>query len=305
MVASRKLCVVAAVLVGLAHALITSVPAADGVRLRYRLEPEARYQQKMTMATTMHLEIEGLPPEQAALLGGLLGQDMRQDLAMTLLIETGPKDPDGSVPFEMQLGALEGGMTVGGQQIPLAQPDEKIRMKGKLGPDGRMLELDTSGMEALEDVMPTDVVDRLLKLTPSFPDRELKIGDTLTIPQSYEMPFPGMPDAELRIDGATVFTLRGIEPGAAMFDVESNAAMSAEAEETSGMDLRLTGGGRGSAHFDSKQGLFSRIAMDMNIEMQMNLPAEAAQAEGAAAGPILMNMSMKGPVEIAMSRIDG
>jgi len=45
--------------------------------------------------------------------------------------------------------------------------------------------------------------------------------------------------------------------------------------------------------------------MDMTIEMQMNVPAEAAEAEGAAAGPVVMNMSMKGPVEITMSRVDG
>ena len=301
MIAPRKLLLAGVVLAGLAPVL--AAPAADGVRLRYRLDPEARYQQKMKMTTTMHLDIDGLPPEQAALLGGLLGQDMKQDLAMTLLLDTGKKGADGSVPFEMQIGALEGGMTVGEKQIPLPRPSESIRMKGKLGADGRALELDTSGMEALSDAMPTDLVGRLLRLAPSFPERELKIGDTLTTPQNWKMPFPGLPDSELNIQGATVFTLRSIEPGAAIFDVESNAAVNAEGEQASGMDLRLTGGGRGSARFDSKRGLFESIAMDMNIEMEMNLPAEAAQAEGAAAGPVMMNMSMKGPVEITMSRV--
>jgi len=288
--------------VGLA---VSSVVAAEGVRLRYRLEPGARYEQRMTMSTTMHMEIEGLPPDQASMLGAMLGQDMQQTLNMTLLIETGAKDPDGSVPFEMRIDRLQGGMTVGGQQIPIPQTDQDVRMKGRLAADGHALELDTTGMDALDNVMPTDVVDRLLKLMPPFPDRKLELGETLTVPQSYEIPFPGMPDAALRVEGATAFTLRGVESGAASFDVESNAAMRADATEESNMDVRLSGGGRGTATFDEKQGLFSRIAMDMTIEMEMNLPAEAAQAEGAAAGPVMMNMSMKGPVEITMSRVDG
>jgi hypothetical protein len=290
---------------GLAAAAAASAVAAESVRLRYRLEPQARYEQRMTMATTMHVEIEGLPPEQAATLGGMLGQDMQQKLSMTMNLETGSRDADGGVPFEMRIGQLEGGMTVGGREIPIPDSEHDVRMKGKLGSDGRMLEVDTAGMEALGDVMPTDVVDRLLKLMPPFPERELAVGETLTVPQSYEIPFPGMPDAELRVEGATTFTLRGVEPGGATFDVESNAAIRTDPTEGSGMDVRLSGGGRGAAVFDSEQGLFSRIAMDMTIEMHMNLPAEAALAEGAAAGPLVMNMSMKGPVEITMSRVGG
>jgi hypothetical protein len=109
-------------------------------------------------------------------------------MAMTLILDTGPAGADGSVPFDMYVGRLEGAMTIGEQRIPLPEAEQDVRMKGRLGSDGRELELDTSGMDALADVLPTDVVDRLLKMTPPFPDRALQLGDALTVPQSYEVP---------------------------------------------------------------------------------------------------------------------
>jgi hypothetical protein len=279
--------------------------AADSVRLRYRLDPQARYEQKMNMSTTMHVEIEGLPEDKASMLGALLGQDMLQQLAMTLTLDTGEKAKDGSVPFEASIGNLDGSITMGENKMPMPKLEQDVSFKGKLGPDGRMLELDTTGLDALAEVMPTDVVNKLMQMTPTFPEGKLAIGESLTIPQTYQMPIPGMGGEELKIEGATVFTLRSIAPEASTFDVETNVAVSSAGGESGAqMDLSLGGGGRGTATFDPRAGLFSRITIDMDIQMAMNLPAEVAQAEGAGAQPLKLNMTMKGPVEVTMGRVE-
>ena len=280
--------------------------AADSVRLRYRLDPQTRYEQKMNMSTTLHIEIEGLSADKASMLGQLLGQDMLQQLAMTLNLATGDKAKDGTVPFEASIDSLEGSITMGENKMPMPKLEQDVSFKGKLGPDGRMLELDMSGIDALDEVMPTDVVNKLLQMTPTFPEGKLAIGESLTIPQSYQMPIPGMTGEELRIEGATVFTLRSIAPEASTFDVETNVAVSSEGGESAGasMNLSLGGGGRGTATFDPRAGLFSRINIDMDIQMAMNLPAEVAQAEGAGAQPLKLNMTMKGPVEVTMGRVE-
>jgi hypothetical protein len=278
--------------------------AADGVRLRYRLDPQARYEQKMNMSTTMHVEIEGLPEDKASMLGALLGQDMLQQLAMTLTLDTGEKAKDGSVPFEASIGNLDGSITMGENKMPMPKLEQDVTFKGQLAPDGRTLALDMSDVDGLDQVMPTDVVNKLLQ-TPTFPEGKLAIGESLTIPQTYQMPIPGMDGEELKIEGATVFTLRSIAPEASTFDVETNVAVSSAGGESGAqMDLSLGGGGRGTATFDPRQGLFSRITIDMDIQMAMNLPAEVAQAEGAGAQPLKLNMTMKGPVEVTMGRVE-
>ena len=122
-------------------------------------------------------------------------------------------------------------------------------------------------------------------MTPKFPEKPMRVGDTFDVPQQVEMPVPGIPGGKMKMDGRTVFTLDQIGLGDALFSLETSMTMDAGAEGAAASAMKLEGSGRGTATFDRTQGIMTRFSMNMSMQMEMDMSqliqAPAGEAERA------------------------
>jgi hypothetical protein len=169
---------------------------------------------------------------------------------------------------------------------------------------------------------------------PGFPDRDLKIGDSFDVPVKMSLPALMMPRGEAgEVNSRGVYTLRSLGGTEALFDVRQTVSLGGNpdgaskqggsADSGSG-DLRLKGGGTGTAAFDLKEGYFKSVTIDMSIELELigdpstfaglgSSSSEGGPSPGAtkpgtdpnqsAEGTVRIKMIMKGPSRVTMTRL--
>ncbi len=325
--------ILAAAVVVLAAAAGASRPeAADAIRLHYRLQPGATYEQVVTMVLVMQVEMESASAEAAAMTAAM-GKDMKQEMSLKMLLDVGRPDGEGGVPFVGRVTEVKAAMTVAGQRIEMPGLEEAVSSgsavtRGRLLPGGRALEMDLEGVETLPGVSP-EVKQRLSQAMPEFPDRPLEVGDAFEVPMKVSM--PGLPvEGTLDMDAKTTYRLKALGDAEAVFDVRTTLSVATGGGVSKTMPLRLSGGSSGTATFDRLEGIFTSLRMEMKMDASLDLGAAAAgggprrgesnsaalsgpsgdpsessagQAEaGSPSRAMKIKMSMQGPVEFTMTR---
>lgn len=291
---------------GLAAAVLAAMTApaasAQSIRLEYKLRPETTYDQIIDMTMHISMEMAGLPEEQAAMAEALT-QGMTQEMVMTMAMELGALDSDGAMPLEMRIVEMQAAMVVAGQRMasPAKVTPGTSLMSGRITPRGKMVEMSVEGVEGVSG----DLVDRILQFIPELPSVELAVGQSFDVPMSVDVPIP---TADIRMEGKAVYTLRSVDGSLATFDLTQDFSLGLEGGEgadVGGMNLRMKGGGSGSAVFDLDEGIFSEILFDMEMDADMKADPAAMKASdegGQGAGPMTMKMKASGPVRVTVTR---
>jgi hypothetical protein len=283
--------------------------AGDSVQLRYRLQPNASYEQKMSMSLVMDVEFDGMPKEALPTAQALMS-GMEQEMDMTMLMYVGEAEEDGSMSVEYRVDDVTSFMTMAGQRFEVPGLQATVgsqSIKGRIGPDGRAIKLDLDELTGL----PQGMTDRLMQSMPSFPDKEMAVGDSFEMPVKMSMPIPQMAGqagggASLEMDGKVVYELRAVEGREARFQVSQTMIMGMDsAEEEEPATMKMEASGDGTALFDVEEGIFTNVRMEMTMHMKMgmgglgNFGAGGTEGDGA---PLSMTLKASGPVEITMAR---
>jgi hypothetical protein len=287
-----------------------ALAAPESVRLAYQLVPGASYEQAMTMSMKLQMEMEGLPPESAALAQAML-KDLRQEMSMRVNLDMGSEESDGSVPFKASVSDVKMSMTMAGQpmEVPnLMDSLKELVTNGRQTADGRLAEVDFEGLENVPG-LPAEFKDNLLRSLPEIPARDLKVGDTFEIP--YRMAVPALPTGgKVDVDAKAIYTLKRIAETEAFFDVRQTMSMGTGGPGSEELGMSIAGGGLGTAVFDLKEGFFKHLRIDtrMEVKLEMAIPGapEGAAPDGSdrpPAGPVRMKVVAEGPVEVTMSRV--
>jgi hypothetical protein len=296
--------------------LLSAAPAsagADTVRFRYALRPGAAYEQRVSTAFTVQVQMDGLAGEQAEMAQAMM-KDLKQEMVMTTTLQVGPKEQDGSVSFETKVSDASVKMTMAGQPIDVPGLADKLKgmtIRARRTADGKIEELQSGGAEALSG-LPQQIRRSLATAMPEFPDREMRVGDSFEVP--VEVALPGMPMAAgADLKSTAVYTLRSLGEAAAVFDVRQTMHVGAGGAVGETAAITVSGTGTGTASFDRAEGIFTSSHVDFHMEMTMEMPsppgldaaagAGAAGADdGAASPPMKLKAVMQGPADITMKR---
>jgi len=297
-------------LILLVSALVSSsVSGKESARLRYLLRPGAVYDGLITVGLTTQVTMEGLP-EEAALIAQTIGKDLKQQITIKTVLETGRVEKDGGLPVEYRIvdGSVQ--MTMAGQPIELPGLKDAFSsvrsLKGNLAPGGRALEIDSLSLESVPG-LPPDTAQRIAQSMPALPDRELKIGDSFEVPTKLSL--PGLPMAgRMETSSQCTYTLKSLTDAAATFELKTIVSGSYGDDGGERMKIKLTGGGEGVAIFDLKEGIFtdSTTAMKVSVTIEMPYPTgpdPVPESEAAQPKIVRIRATMEGPTGYRMSRI--
>jgi hypothetical protein len=294
--------------------LMSLAPGGGSLRLQYGWQPDAAYEQTMTMSSSVRLDVLGTTEGEAA--PQTLSRDLKYDVALTLVFDTGQRSDDGSLPFECRLLKARGGTTKDGNAIEAAGMKKLEGQKiahGRLLPAGRSIELEMEQMEG-SAALPPDFKDRLLQSLPALPEGALKVGESFEVPLGMTLPVLPM-IGKLTITSKATYTLKEISRREARFEVTQTLSSVGSGQQVGagGPAAGFTGGASGVATFDRAQGLFSAMHMEMLVEMSQHLTSMAqGPGPGAAAGGsgqtqprasvVQVKAKVQGPIDFTMTR---
>ena len=298
--------------------LCVSVPAAipartggEGARLRYRFKPGASYAIVVGLDLAMETQVEGLPPEAAAL--AEVGKDMKQQSSLKLHLEASAPGADGSQPLTLRVDDAQAKLSTAGRVVRMQGLEERLEgsilLAGTLSSDGRAIELAPRSDADIPDAS-REIVGLLLQLLPSFPDRELALGESFEVPVQFAAPGMGA-DVKLETHGTCVYTLRSVAAGRARFDVRAEGTADSSGDPTQKMTMKVDN--HGTAEFDLAEGIFTTLRSELSIGLFLDtdLPSSAADPSGtpldftpnAPPRKLEVHASAKGPLEFAMVRV--
>ncbi len=283
----------------------------DGALLRYRFEPGVSYALVVGLDLVMDTQVEGLPPEAAALAAA--GQDMKQRTSMTLSLQAGPRARDGSQPLTVRVEDAQATLSRQGRVLRAQGLEERLEgavlLDGTLSSDGRTIELAPSSDANVPDAS-RELLGLMLQLLPSFPDRALAPGDSFEVPVRFTAPEMGG-DLKLETRGTCTYTLRSVEGGRARFDVRAEGTADASGDPTHKLSMVVDN--HGTAEFNIAEGIFTALYSELSIDLALDteLPPTDAVPPGAvldftpstAPTKLQVRASAKGPLELAMARV--
>jgi hypothetical protein len=291
-----------------------ATPVRDGsagVRLRYRFETGADYRLAVGLDLAMDTQVDGLPPEAAALAAS--GKNMKQHTTLTLRLQAAPRAADGSQALTVRVEDVQAKLSRESQVLRMQGLEERLEnavvLAGSLSSDGRTIELATPSQDDVPDAA-REILALLLQMLPSFPDRALQTGESFQVPVRFTAPQMGGEDVALETRGTCVYTLRGVERGVARFDVHAEGTADSTADPTQRMSMKVENGG--GAEFDLTQGIFTSLRSDLSIDLALD--AELPSTDAVPPGTVLdftpvtaptklhVHASAKGPLELAMTR---
>jgi hypothetical protein len=272
------------------------------------------------MTLAMAVDPSSLPAGLAPLVQSM-ASGMKQEIAFKGLLEVQAKSADGATPFAFTIIEAHGSFTRDGQtkEVPsVAAAKDRAPLRGRFTADGRRIEIDpapageTGGTDRRRE--------QLAQALPELPEKAIGVGESFEATVPMRLPSAGG-RSESSLETRWVYTLRAVDGDRATFEVRQVVPESAPTSLGSGRLLGIGGGSTGSATFDLKEGLFSRIALDAALDITYGVPmppglsapgtpaAAPATQEGAAPGtaaptpPVLtLKSKLTGPIRLEMGR---
>ncbi len=286
---------------------------AAPAEVRFDTTPRAGMHQRQTMdmKSTMSMRIEAGPDateEQRAKIAQKAGQmadasNIKMTMRLQHTTQVGQPDVDGWLPLTFTSGNRSVSMEVGGKAIPVPNAgNADMRMTARFDPRSFDIEVQTAeggppGFGALMTAQGKSMLNDAFKLQKALAQRTLKVGDSVDVPLSMNLPVP-LPGAAGGLQGQVHYTLVKVTGGVAYFDLNltmdiqmntplptppvaaaSDAASGASApasaaEATPARMLRMVmkGSGKGTSTLRLADQLPLSTQLAMNMQMTVDGP---------------------------------
>jgi hypothetical protein len=298
--------------------LIATVPAAHAaapgsVTLRYALQPGMAYDQAASMALELRVDPSSLPPAMSGMLQSMVG-DVKQEISLKGRIDVGQKANDGSLPIKYKVLEARAVLNHAGQikEMPgVASAAGQPPTAGQVSADGRQVTIE-SAAGAGDGTLPHALHDQLTQALPTLPAGALTPGKKFDVIVPMTL-FGGMGKGAEKANARWTYTLRTLAQDEALFDVLESLPENASMTMSSGPVFHLSGGGKGEATFNLKEGIFTSMKLDTNIQMTVIVSIPAGLSGGGAAGgaaagdasapsSLEIKSSIQGPIAMSLAR---
>jgi hypothetical protein len=229
---------------------------------------------------------------------------MQMSMKMAHTLKVGQPDADGWLPLTVGTDATTSQMTVGGKAVPLPIPkDRESKFVARFNPRDFSFELQNieggSELSALLRAQGNAVINEALQLSKALSQRPMKLGDSVDVPLSLNLPMP-LPGGAGSLSGQVHYQLARLDRGVAYFDMSMDltadvsaplptpagapavpAASAASAVEPAAsapaappktMHIVIKGGGKGQSALRLADRLPLSSRFEMAMQMTMNMP---------------------------------
>jgi hypothetical protein len=254
------------------------------IKMRAEAGPDATDEQRAKIAQAA---------ERMALMG-----PMKMSMQMQQTMKAGQPDAEGWLPLTVEMKAKAGQMTLGDKTVPLPkQASRDLAFVARFNPKDFNFEIQkVEGSPQLDELMRTQgnaMVGQVLQLSKALSQRPMKVGDTVDVPLTMNLPVP-LPGGAGSMDGLVHYTLARVDRGVAHFDLSMDlkmdisapapipaAAASASAPDAASapasgaapktLHVQINGGGKGnsSLRLADRLPLSNKLTMDMQMKMDM------------------------------------
>jgi hypothetical protein len=315
MTSRARTILLASALLGSTGLATPSLAAPGSVVLRYALKPGTAYDQSATMALELRVDPSSLPPAMSGLLQSMVG-DMKQEVSLKGRIDVGKKAGDGSLPIQYKVVEARAVLNHAGQikEMPgVAAAAGQPPSAGQVSADGRQVTIESGAGNA---TLPHALHDQVAQALPTLPAEALTPGKKFDVIVPMTL-FGGMAHGAEKANARWTYTLRSIAPDEALFDVQESLPENASMSVSSGPVVHLSGGGKGVATFSLKEGIFTSMTLDTNIQMTVVVSIPAGLAGGGATGgaagggdagspsSIEIKSSIQGPISMSLAPAAG
>lgn len=289
--------------------LAAAPPATPGsVTLRYAMKPGSAYDQAISVALDMKVDPTSLPAGMAGMLQSMVG-DIKQEVGLKGRIDVGKKANDGTLPIQYKVVEAHAVLNHAGQvkEMPgVASAADQPPTSGQVSADGRQVTIQAA---TGTDAMPRALHDQFTQAMPALPANALTPGKTFDVMVPMTL-FGGLAKGAERANARWTYTLRSVGPEEAQFDVEESLPDNAPVTLSSGQVFHLAGGGKGAATFSLKEGIFTSMALETNVQLTVEVSIPAGLAGGAAGGsaaganattPLEIRSSIQGPMRMTLA----
>ncbi|HUD70864.1 MAG TPA: hypothetical protein VMQ62_02780, partial [Dongiaceae bacterium] len=161
--------------------------------------------------------------------------------------------------------------------------------------------------------------EQLAQALPELPEKALAVGESFEAVVPMRLPTAGG-HGDTAMETRWVYTLRAVDGQHAGFDLRMVLPDASSASLSNGRSLVVAGGARGTADFDLKDGLFTRIALDAELDLTYGVPMPPGVTPPGAATPgasssndgspavaptppvLTLKSKLTGPIRIEMGR---
>jgi hypothetical protein len=279
------------------------------------MKPGTAYDQAASMALELRVDPSSLPPAIAGLLQSMVG-DVKQEVSLKGRIDVGQKAGDGSLPIQYKVVEARAVLNHGGQvkEMPgVAAAAGQPPTAGQVSADGRQVTIEGAAGNA---TLPHALHDQLTQALPTLPAGALTPGQKFDVIVPMAM-FGAMAHGAEKASARWTYTLRSLAQDEALFDVQESLPDNASMSVSSGPVVHLTGGGKGAATFNLREGIFTSMKLDTDIQMSMvvSIPAglagggttggAAGGGDAAAPSSIEIKSSIQGPISMSLTPAAG
>jgi len=162
-------------------------------------------------------------------------------------------------------------MNVGGKEISGNMGEELVGKSiiMRIRENGEIVE--PQGIKSMVTLQgpSSDLSSMLFSLYPTFPDRELKVGESWT--QTSETP---QPDMGVDVESSYTFVRREDRKGYKCAVIDFTISMNIKVKGEEAMNIEGSGTGKGTCYFAYEKGLLveSAVELDMNMAIETPLP---------------------------------
>ncbi|HEY8877614.1 MAG TPA: hypothetical protein VIN03_08640 [Roseateles sp.] len=222
---------------------------------------------------------------------------MKMSMQMQQTMQVGQPDADGWLPMTVSTGGKGVQMEVGGKAVPMpAAASADIGFVARFNPRDFAFEIrEVQGAPQLSEMMKTQgqaTVSQALQLFKSLKERPLKVGDSVDVPLTMNLPVP-LPGGAGAMNGQVHYTLVRLDRGVAYFDLSMDlkldintpvptppgAASAPQGDAASAvqsapkmMHMVINGGGKGQSSLRLADRLPLATKLDMDMQMTMDTP---------------------------------
>jgi len=231
-------------------------------------------------------------------------------------IDVGKKAGDGSLPIQYKVVEARAVLNHAGQikEMPgVAAAAGQPPSAGQVSADGRQVTIESGAGNA---TLPHALHDQVAQALPTLPAEALTPGKKFDVIVPMTL-FGGMAHGAEKANARWTYTLRSLAPDEALFDVQESLPENASMSVSSGPVVHLSGGGKGVATFSLKEGIFTSMTLDTNIQMTVVVSIPAGLAGGGATGgaagggdagspsSIEIKSSIQGPISMSLAPAAG
>ena len=206
---------------------------------------------------------------QLAAAGQAFPMTMNMNQSMASSLKTEASTENNSLPVVLSYDDISIEQSMNGQPMPTAPENPMLNAKiyAQINENGafKVDKVEGNNINSQMKQTVSKTLDKMFDMV-KFPEQKLKIGESFEVDVPFSLPVMGKP---IDMDIKTVYTLKDVKNGIAIFSLTQEVEMTADLD---GMSISATGNGTGALRFNTKSSFYEDYQTKLKMNMNMVVP---------------------------------